>query len=189
MIALGIDPDTKATGIAVVHVRTLTGPPCFKVLYVATAAVKASLPVQERIRHMSDNIDLELQNLPCYIGLVDPLEDLVTRIAVEGQRVYPSGKVRPQDLIHLAQVAGMAAAHAQQAFPMASLWIPEPVVWKGSVEKKAHQRRILRSVGLTEKLEGVEGAKGMTKTQRGHVVDAIGLALWVAQVPSRRTQR
>jgi hypothetical protein len=89
----------------------------------------------------------------------------------------------------------MAAAHAQQAYPMAALWIPEPVQWKGSVEKGAMQRRILRSVGLTENLTlvqtgaWVEGAAGMTKTQRGHVVDAIGLALWVAQVPARRTQK
>ena len=176
MIALGIDPDTKATGMAVVHVGAV-----IKVLYVTTAPVKAALPVQERIRHMNSVISMEL----CSIPLGIPVE----RIAVEGQRHYPRGKVRPQDLIHLAQVAGEAAAHAQQAYPLAALWIPEPAQWKGSVEKKAMQRRILKRVGLTEKLEGVEGAGGMTKTQRGHVIDAIGLALWVAQAPDRKVHK
>ena len=175
MNTLGIDPDTKATGIAIVHVGAEA-----TVLYVATAPVKASLSVQERIRIMNFALSMGVGSIP-----LGPIE----RIAVEGQRHYPRGKVRPQDLIHLAQVAGLAAAHAQQAFPLAYLWIPEPVQWKGSVEKGAMQRRILKRVGLTEKLEGVEGAGGMTKTQRGHVIDAIGLALWVAQVPARKVQK
>ena len=178
MIALGIDPDTKATGIAVVQAFPMS---TFKVLYVATAPVKASLSVQERIRHMNAIISMELGSFPFGIA--------VERIAVEGQRKYPRDLVRPQDLIHLAQVAGMAAAHAQQAYPLAALWIPEPVQWKGSVEKGAMQRRILGRLGLTERLVGVEGAGGMTKTQRGHVIDALGLALWVAQVPTRRAQK
>ena len=172
MIAIGIDPDTKATGMAVVSIGAVP-----KVLYVATAVVKASLSVQERLRHMNAMVSTELGCFPYGIA--------AERLAVEGQRVYTRGKVRPQDLIHLAQVAGMAAAHAQQAYPLAALWIPEPVQWKGSVEKGAMQRRILGRLGLTEKLEGVEGAGGMTKTQRGHVIDAIGLALWVATIPVR----
>ena len=182
MIALGIDPDTKATGIAVV--QTLPAGslrPTPRVLYVATAPVKAPLSVQERVRLMGNVVWAELHSIPFNRG--------IDRIAVEGQRVYSKGKVRPQDLIHLAQVAGMAAAHAQMGLPEASLWIPEPVQWKGSVEKGAMQRRILGRVGLTEKLEGVEGAEGMTKTQRGHVIDAIGLAMWVATIPARRTQK
>lgn len=185
MIALGIDPDTKNTGLAIVRAFPMG---TFKVIYVATAPVKASLPVQDRIRLMGLAIEEALMKFPCDVGVGEPLIDLVTRIAVEGQRVYPQGKVRPQDLIHLAQVAGMAAAIAQQDFRLGSvcLWIPEPVQWKGSVEKKVMQRRILARVDLTEKLEGVEGAAGMTKVQKGHVIDAIGLAMWVTTIPARK---
>lgn len=165
MIALGIDPDTKNTGIAIVSCDAVP-----EVIYFATVKVKASLPVETRILHLSRAIAMQLRDLPYGI----PVEHIV----VEGQRVYPRSKVRPQDLIHLAQVAGLAAAHAQQAYPLATLCIPEPRVWKGTVEKGAMQRRILKRVGLTDSLEGVDGVEKMTKTQRGHVVDAIGLALW-----------
>ena len=175
MIALGIDPDTKATGMAVVSIGAVP-----KVLYVATAPVKTTLSVEERIRIMNAIVSMELGSFPYGIA--------VERIAVEGQEKYPRDRVRPNDLIHLAQVSGMAAAHAQLAYPLASLWIPTPRTWKGQVPKNVHQKRILGQLGLTEKLEGVEGAQGMTKTQRGHVIDAIGLALWVAKIPARPTK-
>jgi hypothetical protein len=167
MISLGIDPDTKATGLAVVSIGAVP-----KVLYVATAPVKASLSVEKRIRIMNSIISMELGSFPFGIA--------VERIAVEGQEKYPRDRIRPNDLIHLAQVSGMASAHAQQHYPLATLWIPTPRMWKGQVPKNVHQGRILARLGLTEKLEEVEGAQGMTKTQRGHVIDAIGLALWVA---------
>jgi Holliday junction resolvasome RuvABC endonuclease subunit len=171
MIALGIDPDTKNTGIAIVSCGAAP-----KVLYVATAKVKASLPVERRIRELVGVIATELLLAP-----TTPVE----RVIVEGQRIYPRGKARPNDLIHLAQVAGIAVAQASLVYPLAALWIPEPAQWKGTVEKAALQRRILKRIGLTEKLEGVNGVQGMTKTQRGHVIDAIGLALWANTIPAR----
>jgi Holliday junction resolvasome RuvABC endonuclease subunit len=175
MIALGIDPDTKATGIAVVSIGAVP-----KVLYVATVPVKASLSVEERIRIMNFALSMGIGSLPFGIA--------VERIAVEGQEKYPRDRVRPNDLIHLAQVSGMASAHAQQHYPLAPLWIPTPRTWKGQVTKNVHQTRILARLGLSEKLEGVEGAGSMNKTQRGHVIDAIGLALWVATIPVKKAK-
>lgn len=167
MIALGIDPDTKATGIAVVSVGAVS-----KVLCVRTVPVRASLSIEERIRIMNFALALGIGSLPSGIA--------VERISVEGQEKYPRDRVRPNDLLNLALVSGMASAHAQQHYPLAPLWIPKPRMWKGQVPKNVHQGRILARLGLSEKLEGVEGAGSMNKTQRGHVIDAIGLALWVA---------
>ena len=186
MICLGIDPDTKNTGIALVRATdpTLASRAKFEVLRVGVAIVDAKLPVAQRLIEMSQSIGFTLWLLSTEMMGYH-------RVVVEGQDAYAGSKQhkRPNDLIHLATVSGMAAGIAQEAFKVfkaADLWIPKPAEWKGQVEKKAFQRRILASVGLTEKLEGIPGAAGMTATQRGHVIDAIGLAVWVAQRPERR---
>ena len=186
MITLGIDPDTKNTGIALVRAidPTLASRAKFKVLQVGVATVDAKLSVAQRLIEMSQSISFAAR-------VMDTRFRSVNRISVEGQDAYAGSKQhkRPNDLIHLAVVAGMATGVAQEVFRIFTtpdLWIPKPAEWKGQVEKKAHQRRILASVGLTEKLEGIPGAAGMTATQRGHVIDAIGLAVWVAKRPERR---
>lgn len=182
MICLGIDPDTKNTGIALVRATdpTKASKAKFEVLQVGVAAVDNKLPVGWRILKMTDEISFEL-----WMMSSDTM--VFHRVAVEGQTAYAGSKQhkRPDDLIGLAQVAGMAAGISTEVSKSADLWIPKPAEWKGQVEKKAMQRRILKRVGLTEKLEGVTGAAGMTKVQRGHVIDAIGLALWVATIPTK----
>jgi len=182
MIALGIDPDTKNTGIALVRAinPASASKATFEVVQVGVAAVDDKLSVGRRILKMADEISFEL-------WMMDSDTMGFHRVAVEGQTAYAGSKQhkRPDDLIGLAQVAGMAAGIATEVSKDAALWIPKPSEWKGQVEKGAMQRRILKKVGLTEKLEGVTGAAGMTKVQRGHVIDAIGLALWVATIPTR----
>ncbi|MEM7311343.1 MAG: hypothetical protein AAF682_32050 [Planctomycetota bacterium] len=169
MITIGIDPDTKATGIAVVEDG--------KVIRVATATVPAKWDIDKRTRAMVKRLHEVLTELKAHVPHLD-------RAVVEGQMVYPRERTRPNDLIPLAQIAGAAEAY------IGLLWnvdviAPKPRDWKGQVPKDVHQRRILARVGLTNGLDGVPGAESMTRTQRGHVVDAVGLALWGAELKLR----
>lgn len=182
MICLGIDPDTFNTGIALVEATdpTKASKAKFKVRHVAVAAVDRRLSVQRRILNMRNQIEYEL-------WLMDH-GDYVDRTCVEGQVHYPKSKVRPNDLIHLAQVAGMAGMAAGYVVEGSSddLWFPEPAEWKGQAKKAPHQKQILQTVELNADLEGVTGASRLNTIQLGHVIDAIGLAVWVAQQPARR---
>lgn len=111
----------------------------------------------------------------------------VEAVAVEGQRQYPDSKVRPNDLIALAQVAGAATAFSRRTNTKnvrAWLYMPLPQDWKGQVPKKIHQARVLRRVGLTP--EG-KADYCFPKEKVGllarvsdwkHASDAVGLALY-----------
>jgi hypothetical protein len=171
MIVLGIDPDTYNTGIALVDTSSR------KVLHVAVASVDSKRVVEKRVVEMIGAI---YRRLDIMFG-EDRIYGHASAAVVEGQRKYPKDNVRPQDLVHLAQVAGIAAALCVDhlhPLPFGSTMMPEPRLWKGSVPKPIHQARILKQVGLTDDLRGVRGAESLTKTQKGHVIDAIGLALW-----------
>lgn len=166
---LGIDPDTFNTGLAVVRDR--------EVLYATSVAVDPKRRVEWRVVRMIRSLSAEL----AVVYQVD-------RIAVETMQDY-HGKVRPQDLLHLNLIAGAALGAAAASCPEALLWAPKPRDWKGTMDKAAHQKLILKAVGLTAALEGVNGTAGLTAKQKGHIVDAIGLALAVnkrAFLPSER---
>lgn len=178
MLCIGIDPDTFNTGVAVVSRSPQASPfrsSAWKlnVLWVGSASVPTKLKVEDRVIKMIDRIFSLLGDIPDY---------RICRGVVEGQKVYPRSRVRPNDLIQLAHVAGISAALLDAWFRPEHLCIPEPQQWKGSVPKLAHQRRILKSVGLTKATlkRDVPGAQGMTDEQLGHVIDAIGLAAWGA---------
>jgi len=92
---------------------------------------------------------------------------------VEGQEKYPKDRVRPNDLIHLAQVAGLAAGYIHAYHDIRPL-IVKPRLWKGSVPKDVHQKRILSQVTIGEACSYLQ----CNKTEQGHLIDAIGLALY-----------
>lgn len=173
MITIGIDPDTKNTGIALVEHGMVT--------WVGTASAKGSI-VQYRLVGMGVAIATQIDRLhECLC--VNP-----SMIAIEWQMLRPTGEKNPNDILNLTGVAGMCVSACLSRFwTDPDYFTPVPVQWKGSVPKTIHQKRILGKVGLTADLKGVRGAEEMTKTQKGHCIDAIGLALWAAEQRVRRS--
>lgn len=165
--AMGIDPDTLRTGMAVVTGQLNETP---RVIWVASADVSGSASLGARARH-SSMAERIWQHV-----LKAPDADLVV---VEGQ-AHRRGDPRPDDIVQLGVVQGIAAGVAYQNCDGAQdLYMPLPTQWKGtSRKKKQYQEHLLQTLSLDEELSGVPGAEDMNPVQRGHVVDAIGLAVW-----------
>lgn len=167
-ICLGIDPDTKYVALAMTSETQV----------LAVRSVKAC----------PDSILQALSiQIPDFVKAqaLDSIWPL--RIVVEGQKIYPGSKVRPNDLILLAQVAGMAAGVCAAHFPDKELFIPEPSGWKGSVKKAIYQARLFHTLGWGFKkardyaypLKPSVG-QCIPRGEWKHVGDAIGLAMWGA---------
>lgn len=118
----------------------------------------------------------------------------VQAVAVESQQVGYTGRTnaaRPQDLIHLAQVAGGLVALWKNC---PSVYLPSPQAWKGSVPKHIKQARIFSALGIKYSLAGgncqyavPENFKQYDKTgnlNAGDWIDAgdsVGLAVYAAE--------
>lgn len=151
----GVDPDTKSTGFARV------GPDG---VIVGVAVAKEGRLARDRMDAMANAI-----NFHAFLYQSDV-------VAVEWQRIRPSDR-RPDDILSVGAVAGMALAAAASWGPVAT-YLPYPSEWKGTVSKREHQARILRAAGLT--LES-DVFKSVPKAMRTHCVDALGLALWAQE--------
>ena len=115
-------------------------------------------------------------------------------LVVESQEAYlgsGSRKSTPKDLIWLATVAGLMAA-----IPSERLLMPRPKEWKGQVPKAIQQGRKARRLGWQGTIHETKSGgwfeptdfgayppeiHDVRGTQWGHVMDAIGLALWGLQ--------
>ena len=173
-VAIGVDPDTFATGLALVSCALPQGagePQGLTVEMVRVAEAEGP-DARARLMHMAPAVSDAM-----YL-LIDEANYSLEACVVEGQAHRPGDK-RPDDIVQLAVVQGMAAsalcAHLDSS---CALSMPLPVQWKGSLKKRKHQALVLKQLGLADDLPGVPGAEGLTDKQRGHVVDAIGLAVW-----------
>ena len=147
---VGIDPDTNATGLAVL----LDG----KVKRVASVKADSKKPVKDRLIEVA-------RKLPDVVG------DLAgVHIAIEWQAIRPTDR-RPNDILSLAVVVGSALTCFRDA---ESIHCPLPVQWKGNIDKKVHHRLILAEQGISD-----PSKLGIPKGDLSHVVDAIGLASWL----------
>lgn len=158
---LGLDPDTKATGIAIVENGVLD--------WVGTAVAQGATAADRR-----QSMARELHDVFVNVGGIDV-------VVIEWQNIRPGDK-RPNDILELAAVAGMALSLAGMVSPTKIL-TPLPVQWKGTVDKKIHQSRTITKVGLRQDLTltnnvPINGAEHVKPAHRTHVIDAIGLALW-----------
>ena len=188
MICLGVDPDTFNTGIALVQTDDLQrtsfrGGKAERSVEIAHPKVLwATSVVTDPERNVEWRLIQQVKGIADALLAVKVTAD-VNRVAVETMRHY-TGKtrVRPQDLIHLNEVAGGALGAARVLWPGAKVWDPKPQAWKGTIRKDVHQRRTLGTVGLHQisNLATVPGCEGLTNKQLGHIVDAIGLALKVS---------
>jgi hypothetical protein len=178
MVCLGIDPDTRYIALAM----------CSKneVLAVYSCHIKEVQKddLEPMIKALRHHIIIFMTQLN-----YDPLWPL--RIIVEGQRIYPGDKIQPNDLIKLAQIGGAAAGICADLYPTKKIIIPEPRQWKGSVPKAIHQARQFYKLGWGYKKTKTYAypispniGKNLKQLEWKHVGDAIGLALWGANLKS-----
>lgn len=152
---VGIDPDTNATGLAVL----LDG----KVKRVASVKADRKKPVKDRLIEIAEGMP---KFLPWMVG-----ENLSgVHVAVEWQAIRPTDR-RPNDILSLAVVIGSALVCCRDA---ESVHCPLPVQWKGSVNKKLHHKMILAEQGISDLSK-----LGISRADSSHVIDAIGLASWL----------
>ena len=186
--ALGIDPDSYDTGWGIVRYwDRWTRPAC---LAMGVVSVPKKLKIRQRVQAMCD--------LLAYWELPEIEIDL---IIVEGQTIYEDMKGRnPNALIHVAQVAGAAAAGAvaNAAYDTRPrLVIPEPRTWKRQTPKRAHQAHVCRKLDWGFEKKGStdngyvvpefpehrpvpQGADSFKPAAFKHVMDGVGLAYWGA---------
>jgi len=171
MIHIGIDPDTKATGIGVL---------------VDGAPVKAML-ARAKGRFAKDRAPRMVEALR--FALDEVLHDYVTshqivRVAIEWQRIRPGEHAaKAQNIADLLGVAYLALSATKSTFPLSDIVMPLPIEWKGSIPKEVHQKRIRRYLELDGANAGV--LKGMSKTVASHAIDGLGLAFWLFQQRSK----
>lgn len=123
---LGIDPDTKTTGWAVASEdRVLSvGIVKSREMLRATAAFLESFFNKSRS--------------------ASPVELVV----VEGQRIYPYAKQKPNDILKLGQVGGGILGQAIALCPSMKTVMPEPEEWKGQRPKEVHQASVYEHYGI-----------------------------------------
>lgn len=98
-------------------------------------------------------------------------------VVIEHMAVYPDtdlGASGLNGLLRVQTTGGIALGALLSAFPSARYAIPTPHEWKGNVPKSAHHKQILAR--LTD--ECVAALDSVATGSRGHVLDAVGMALW-----------
>lgn len=172
---VGIDPDSKAVGVAISsyvprHVERSWGLACLKPKQKWGGVMAASELAQATVRLRSGEARL---------------------IVVEAMRVRryggDSATKNPQSLVDLAFLGGVVAGVLGS--PERTVVLPvEPNDWKGSVRKPMHHCRVLAKLGWQAKRFG-DHARPETNPSGNyftpvkgadwkHVMDAVGLALW-----------
>jgi hypothetical protein len=179
MIVLGIDPDTKTTGLGLLN----DGRPIYAKL---VAVAKRTEKIDQRKLSMINALTDFLTDF----RIDQPEASQIERIVIEGQRHRPGSPVRPQDLIHLGQVAGALVGICRTLWPGVEILMPEPSDWKGSIRKDIFTRRILSNLDLELDERGglaykgskpqvrVPGTPGLSKRDSSHPIDGLGLAHW-----------
>lgn len=177
--AIGVDPDTTHIGLAVV------GPNGYVLGADLVGCVDAGAVVERRIH------DLLTRAVPL---VVEDLKVQASRICVEGQmripllqngKINPRAKVDPQDLIHLAQVAGGCFSALRARYPEARFFFPFPSEWKGTIKKEIFTRRTMHVMKLTSCArtncllqDGRVISRPFPLRMHTHIIDAIALGRW-----------
>ena len=158
---MGVDPDTKSTGVAA------------QIVY-GDKSTKWFLGASESTGRLAiDRLPGMAKALAIYC--TDEEWDWPVELAVEYQHIRPREK-NPNAIMAVQAVAGMAVAAIVRTAPLAKVYLPIPSEWKGSVPKEVMHERILKEAGLT--YESAEFAS-VPKHARSHVTDGIGLVLWL----------
>lgn len=168
IVYAGIDPDTEHSGVALIW-------PDGKIeLKLARAkgrlAVDRAPGMAQAIRHVLP----EFSGACFYRGI--PGLVVKVRAAVEWQHQRKQER-NPNAMMGVQAVAGMAvAALSSRGVLPEDIKTPLPHQWKGSIPKEVHQRRLLRRLNLTADSPEFHG---IPKSMQEHVIDALGLAVWM----------
>ena len=180
---IGIDPDLHDTGIAV---ATLD-----EVLWVGTAHIKGKFKGHDAVlASIAKTFEVFWTEGGADVCQLSDNPDV--HVWVESQRVYERHqKANPNNLIHLAQVAGGVTHLIGQEYDSANLVYPQD--WKGQTEKYINQKRTYEHYGWKSKV--VDHYKSKSQWYSfpvgdsfdldygawKHVGDALGIALWAAK--------
>lgn len=173
MLFVGIDPDLRDTGIAVLNQY---GDMVAGTVVCARGARKEAqvLLMAEKLRWACREVMLAQH-------------DTEAMVVVESQTVAMHHTKNPGSIVLLAQVAGAAVVSAQETWTVRRTWLPRPNEWKGSVPKLVHQKRIARKMrwAATERSGYVVPVDPPVKLSKlsgwKHLMDAVGLALWAKE--------
>jgi len=130
MKILGIDPDTQASGWAIIE----DGPKVVKAGCVNTKHLKLR------------GLEAATQQGKKLARLIDSLSSEVDGVIIESQQKYNlsyRNNVNPNNLITLAYVSGAAVGAARN---IESVRLVKPREWKGNVSKGATHRRIINQL-------------------------------------------
>lgn len=167
VVVLGIDPDTRNTGWAVVSAEAV----------LAVGVVRSTGTEQNMLR---------------VTGVV--LEGLLQKwapalVVVEGQKIYSGVKTAPNDILTLGQIAGGILGQVLVLSPTTNTCFPDPQGWKGQLPKPVEQGRTFTHYGILFKRNdsycwpsgcvksaAIQGAGMLNRGDWKHVADAVGLA-------------
>lgn len=195
MRVLGIDPDTHNMGIVVADETTI---------YLAYSLdIPADLKGRDAVVEMCKAVWCAMG--PLIQRAIQPTNQPIDRIVVEGQRIYEEGMTaNPMSLLYLGQVAGAALTAAMCFSCQPNAVMPYPSEWKGTMPKEVSQGRAYRHYGLP--FEVVKGSRHNyavpvlgpeapcppdwpSKGKWKHVGDALALALWGLQTHTAAVAR
>lgn len=174
-VVLGIDPDTKVSGLAIV-----------------IDGVLRKVGVVD-IRHHKLKGTAAAGVMGGYLSKLITELGPVSHLVVEGQQIYSNGRADGNNLLTLALVSGACLGAGQ--WTAAQVTCPKPRDWKGQRPKGASQSAILDKVGWEYEFHGsrrpptvtkippeVEQIGTIPKAHMKEVIDAVGLALWGSSV-------
>lgn len=102
--------------------------------------------------------------------------ELLTMLAVEDPQIYVRGEARPADIMALKGIYGAFMGGIDAEFYAG----PTPGQWKGNIEDKdIVNERCLRVLNGAERMILVQGQRAGDKTLSDHVLDAVGIGLFV----------
>jgi len=165
MYALGSDPDTHTLAMALLDSERGT---LARLLWWWVSDVPRNLTGDAALVALSKQINT----------LTAPAAFAHT-CAVEAMRVYPDTPLGTEGLTGLMRVSvagGLALAWCEKQFPSARIAMPTAPEWKGQRDKPADHRRSLKLLDV----ESREALAFVGRRFRGHLLDAVGIALWAA---------
>jgi hypothetical protein len=94
------------------------------------------------------------------------------RVVVELPRHYPyERRIRVNDLIDLAAVAGACGAAGPVEFV-------HPATWKGQTPKPISHHRVRKALTAEERAVLEQALEGIPESLQHNVLDAVGIGLW-----------
>lgn len=154
---IGIDPDLHHAGIV------LLGP---GIASAWVAKIASDFKGEQANVAMANAMTRVLRGIAKEWGAVP--------VIVESQRIRPGSNVNPQDIVMLAQAAGVAVGVAS-AVGLGPTFLVQPQDWKGTMPKEQCTDMLCRHFFP----EASQGAKHIIAgAHASHVLDAAGLAAW-----------